>query len=477
MASGTFVLTDTINGAFNSIFSQSYKNADVVITGKTAFENLNGNGVQTPSFPETLLLKVQELPDVQAAAGSVTDDVTKLVGHDGKAIGSGGAPNLGFSVDPNDKRFNPLQLVSGTWPRGSDQIAIDSGTAGSEHYAVGDTIGVESRGPVQDFRIAGTVKLPGVAIGGATMAVFDLPTAQGVFQRIGQLDVIRVQAKSGVTSSELITEIKPLLPPTAQARDASAQVKEDKKTVSGFTTFIQSFLLAFAGIALFVGAFVIANTLGITIAQRTREFATLRTIGASRRQILTSVIVEALIIGIFGSVVGLFLGLGLAKLLQELFVAHRHRPADGGDGLRDTHGRRLPRARDRDHALREPASRDPRDARCADRRRARRRRHPARRASRVSPRYIAAAVLVLGILLLGYGVLGHGLDDEDAALLARCRRPAALLRRLGKCREGRAAARLGARLARRLSSAGQPESSRATTRCGTRSARLRRRPR
>ena len=76
------------------------------------------------------------------------------------------------------------------------------------------------------------------------MAVFDLPTAQGVFQRIGQLDVIRVQAKSGVTSSELITEIKPLLPPTAQARDASAQVKEDKKTVSGFTTFIQSFLLA-----------------------------------------------------------------------------------------------------------------------------------------------------------------------------------------------------------------------------------------
>ncbi|HVR13154.1 MAG TPA: ABC transporter permease, partial [Gaiellaceae bacterium] len=105
MASGTFVLTDTINGAFNSIFSQSYKNADVIVTGKTAFENLNGNGVQTPSFPETLLLKVQELPDVQAAAGSVTDDATKLVGRDGKAIGSGGAPNLGFSVDPNDKRF------------------------------------------------------------------------------------------------------------------------------------------------------------------------------------------------------------------------------------------------------------------------------------------------------------------------------------------------------------------------------------
>jgi putative ABC transport system permease protein len=111
MASGTFVLTDTINGAFNSIFSQSYKNADVIITGKTAFENTNGNGVQAPTLPQTLLLKVQALPDVQAAAGAVTDDQTKLVGRNGKVIGSGGAPNLGFSVDPDDTRFNPMQLV------------------------------------------------------------------------------------------------------------------------------------------------------------------------------------------------------------------------------------------------------------------------------------------------------------------------------------------------------------------------------
>src|SRR4051794_36424957 len=101
MASGTFVLTDTINGAFDSIFSQSYKNADVIVSGKTAFTNINGNGVQTPSFPQTLLLKVQALPDVKAAAGAVTDAATKLVGRDGKAIGAGGAPNLAFSVDPD----------------------------------------------------------------------------------------------------------------------------------------------------------------------------------------------------------------------------------------------------------------------------------------------------------------------------------------------------------------------------------------
>jgi putative ABC transport system permease protein len=411
MASGTFVLTDTINGAFNSIFSQSYKNADVIITGKTAFENTNGNGVQAPTLPQTLLLKVQALPDVQAAAGAVTDDQTKLVGRNGKVIGSGGAPNLGFSVDPDDTRFNPMQLVSGTWPRGSNQVAIDSGSASSKHYAVGDTIGVEGKGPVQDFQIAGIVKLPGVAIGGATIAVFDLATAQGLMQRIGQLDVIRVQSKSGVPSSNLIKEIRSVLPPTAQARDASAQVKEDKKTVSGFTTFIQSFLLAFAGIALFVGAFVIANTLGITIAQRTREFATLRTIGASRRQILQSVIIESLVIGILGSFVGLFLGLALAKLLNSLFVAIGIDLPTAGTvfAMRTVVVCLVLGTLITLFASLRPALRATRVAPIAAVREGAV--LPPGRLARFSP-IISAVVLALGILLLVYGVLAHGLETK-----------------------------------------------------------------
>src|SRR5207248_7077840 len=131
---------------------------------------------------------------------------------------------------------------------------------------------------------------------------------------------IRVQSKAGLPTSQLISEIKPLLPASAQVRDTAAQVTEDKKSASGFTNFIRYFLLAFAGIALFVGSFVIANTLSITIAQRTREFATLRTLGATRRQVLKSVIVEALVVGILGSVTGLFLGLALAKGLKSVFV-------------------------------------------------------------------------------------------------------------------------------------------------------------
>jgi putative ABC transport system permease protein len=321
MISGTYILTDTINAGFNTIFTRSYKNADVIISGKAAFDNNNGNGVENPTFPESVLAKVKALPDVAAAAGAVTSQNTKLVGKNGKVITTGGAPQLGFSVNPRDQRFNPTSLATGAWPTGPNQVAIDKATATKKHFKLGDSIGVQVTGPVQYFRITGIAKFAGVnSIGSATIALFDPQTAQKLFDKVGQLDLIRIQSKSGVKTSTLVSEIKPLLPRTAVVRDAAAQAKEDKKQVGSFISFIRYALLAFAGVALFVGAFVIANTLSITIAQRMREFATLRTLGASRRQVLWSVVIEALVIGIVGSVVGLFLGLGLAKLLNQLFV-------------------------------------------------------------------------------------------------------------------------------------------------------------
>ncbi len=320
MVSGTYVLTDTIKGAFDAIFIQSYKNADAVITGKVAFTNQQGNDVETPSFPESLLGRIRTLPDVGFAAGEVTDTSTHLIGRDGKAISTHGAPALAFSVDPNDQRFNPLTLTAGTWPRGPGQVAIDKATADKEHYGVGDTIRVEPRGPVRPFLISGIAKYGSINIGNATFAIFDLPTAQVVLDKPGKLDVIRVQSRAGVPGSKLLSEIRPLLPATAQVRSASAQAKEDLKQV-GFVGILQKILLVFAGIALFVGAFVIANTLSITIAQRTREFATLRTLGATRRQVLGSIVVEGLIVGVLASVVGLFAGLLLAKGLNALFVS------------------------------------------------------------------------------------------------------------------------------------------------------------
>ena len=321
MISGTYILTDTINNGFDSIVTNSYKNTDVVVSGKSAFKNTNGNNpAETPTFPASVLPKVKALREVAAAAGSVTSDNVKLIGKDGKVVDTGGAPSLGFSVDPREQQFNPTKLTAGSWPHGPTQVAIDDKTAAKQGFSVGDPIRIQAVGPQRQFRVSGIAKLAGVgSIGGATFALFDVSTAQSLFGKPGQLDVIRIQSKAGVSKAKLISQIKPLLPPTATVRDTNSQVKEDKKDFE-FVSFLQYVLLAFAGIALFVGAFVIANTLSITIAQRMREFATLRTLGASRRQVLGSVVVEALVIGLLASVVGLFLGLALAKLLNKLFV-------------------------------------------------------------------------------------------------------------------------------------------------------------
>jgi putative ABC transport system permease protein len=322
MISGTYVLTDTINNGFDTIFTQSYKNADVVVSGKPAFLNTNGNGVEPPSFSESLLPKIRSLPGVSVAAGSVQSDQVRLLKKNGKIVNTGGAPPLGFSIDPRYNQFNPTVLTAGGWPRGPGQIVIDNHTASDNGYRVGDSIGVEANSPARQFRITGIARFAGVnSTGGATFALFAPATAQKLFGKIGELDYIRIQSDPGVSKSQLIKEIKPLLPSTATVRDVQAQVKEDRKNLGGFIDFLRYALLAFAFVALFVGSFVIANTLSITIAQRTREFATLRTLGASRRQVLWAVVLEALIVGFVASVVGLFLGLGLAKILNKLFVA------------------------------------------------------------------------------------------------------------------------------------------------------------
>jgi putative ABC transport system permease protein len=320
MISGTFVLTDSIQKAFDSINNEVRAGSDVVVSGKSAFDlSSGGQGSFAPTLPESLVGELQQLPGVQHAQGNVSNTSTSLVVN-GKAVAFGGAPNLGFSV-VGGSPFNPLTLVTGSWPKGQE-VVIDSSTASKKHLKVGQTIGVQTLGPVEQFTIAGTVKLGGSAgIGGATLAGFDLPTAQRLFDKVGVFDEIALAGKPGVSPDELLKQVEPVLPPTAQARTGQAQAAKDAKDTDSFISFLRSFLLAFGGIALFVGSFVIANSLSITIAQRTRELATLRTLGASRRQVLNLIFVESLVMGILASIVGLFFGLGLAKLLFKLFDA------------------------------------------------------------------------------------------------------------------------------------------------------------
>jgi putative ABC transport system permease protein len=318
--SGTFILTDSIDKAFDTIFSDIYKGTDATITPKSAFDVEGDSGTTEAAFDASLLNQVKELPDVADAIGGVASDNTQLV-KDGKAIVFGGAPNLGFSVDPSKPQFSSLTLVQGAWP-GSNQVAIDASTASKKDLAVGDSIGVQVEGPVATLKISGIVKFGTVdSIGGATLSAFDLPTAQRLFDKEGKLDQIRAAGKPGVSPSQLVSEIAKILPPNTQVRSGAAQAQEDAKDTDEFISFLRYFLLAFGLIALFVGAFVIVNSLSITIAQRTREFATLRTLGASRRQVRMSVIVEALIMGTLASIAGLILGLLLAKGLFSLFDA------------------------------------------------------------------------------------------------------------------------------------------------------------
>ena len=321
MISGTYVLTDSIDQAFDRIFTDIRAGSNAVITGRSAFDLSEGSGVTEPTFGESLLPEVKALPAVAEAEGSVDSDATQLIGDDGKAVVYGGAPNLGFSIANPSSPFNPLTLIEGDWP-GPNEVVVDKETASKEDFEVGETIGVQAEGPVQELPISGITQFSsGLTIGGATLAGFDLETAQRLMRKEGRLDEIAIAAKPDATEEELVSQIEEILPPGTQVKTGAEQAQADAEETNEFITFLQGFLLAFGGIALFVGSFVIANSLSITIAQRTRELATLRTIGASRRQILTSIVVESLIVGVVASVIGLFLGLLLARGLFSLFDA------------------------------------------------------------------------------------------------------------------------------------------------------------
>ncbi len=317
MISGTYVLTDTIDKAFNNIFTSVYAGTDAVISGKSAFGS-EDEFVIPPPFSASLLEEVRVLPGVAVAEGSIGDSA-QLTTKQGDTVSGGGAPTLAFGINPGDP-FNPTELTTGTWADRDGEVVIDAATAEEEGYKVGDTIGIVTRGPVQEFTVSGTAQFPGQqSLGGATFAIFTLAEAQRIFDKQGELDAISIAAAQGVTPDQLVEQIRPLLPQNTQVRTGVQETQEAQKDIEEFTNIIGYILLAFGFIALFVGAFVIFNTLSITVAQRVREFATLRTIGASRRQILGSVILEALVIGLLASVIGLFLGLGLAKGLTALF--------------------------------------------------------------------------------------------------------------------------------------------------------------
>ena len=174
MISGTYVLTDSIDQAFNRIFADIREGSNAVITGQSAFDLSQGSGVAEPTFPESLLADVRALPQVAEAEGSVDSDAVQYIGDDGKVVVYGGAPNLGFSIANGDSRFNPLRLVAGTWP-GPNEVVVDAGTAGKEGFGVGERVRIQAEGPIERLRVSGITEFSsGLSLGGATLAGFDL---------------------------------------------------------------------------------------------------------------------------------------------------------------------------------------------------------------------------------------------------------------------------------------------------------------
>jgi putative ABC transport system permease protein len=314
LMAGTYILTDTINHAFAEVFGTAYANKAVVVTEK---ETLGGSEVSVLS--EATLARVRAVPGVAAASGSVSTRAALLTTA-GKRLTSGGAFGLVDALQP--PRFEAFTAARGHLPSAADQVSIDEATAQREHLRLGQQIVIAGRAPARRYTLAGFAKFAGSESFGGTSVVLVLPgQAQYVAGEPGRYDSVNVAASPGVSPQELAARVRAALPATLTVRTGAQEAANQTSELEEKLGFLRTFLLIFAYVALVVGAFIIFNTISITVAQRTREFGLLRTLGASRGQIMRAVVEEGLLLGVTGAVIGLFGGIGLAPALDGLFKA------------------------------------------------------------------------------------------------------------------------------------------------------------
>ena len=316
LMTGTYVLTDTFTNSFGQIFEESSVGVDVAVVPREAVETEGGG--EPPGMPAELLRDVRRVDGVAEASGGIFASGVSLIDEDGDRIGSTQAPAFGTSAEP--ERFDPFDYAEGRQPESADEVAIDKLSADNEDLAVGDSITVAGAEAAREYEIVGIAKLGEVdSFGGATVAILPLEEAQRLADKAGEFDQISIAAEEGVDPEELKRRIAQVMPRTVDVRTGEENAAQQTEDIEDDLGFLKTALLIFAWIALFVGAFTIFNTFSITVAQRTREFGMLRTLGASRRQVLTSVLLEALVIGLIGAGLGVLAGIGVADLLNALF--------------------------------------------------------------------------------------------------------------------------------------------------------------
>ena len=319
---GTLVLNATIGRTLNDLFGDLYRKADGVVRNEAAFNGPQNTGQQRGRFDASVLDKVRRVDGVELAQGMVYG-YTRLIGKDGQPLGNPemGPPTLGSNWIESPT-LNPFVLDPGSRaPASDDEVVVDARTAKEGGFKVGDVTTVLLQGPPQQVRIVGTVKLGKTAsLAGATYVLFTEAAAERLVGQPGMLDEIQVKARSGVSQSEVVRRIRAVVPGGVEVLTGDAMVKEVQGEAERMMSFFTTFMLVFAVIAMVVLAFMIFNTFSITVAQRTRENGLLRALGASRRQVLSSVVVEAAVIGVLASVIGLGLGIGVAVLLKGLLA-------------------------------------------------------------------------------------------------------------------------------------------------------------
>jgi putative ABC transport system permease protein len=314
--SGTFVLTDTLHNTFSTLFSSVYSKIDFQVRGVAQFGS-GGSATRNP-LPESLLARVQGVPGVAGAYGNV-EGYAQFIAPDGKPVSSS-VGTVGIGWDTN-QQISSLHLIAGNPPTTNNDVVMDAATAQSHGFKIGQQVQILGGGlkSAETFTITGIAQFGTVDnIVGETLAAFTLPTAQRVVGETGLFDFIDVVAKPGADKAAVQRSIAQVLPSDAEVVTGQTIIDEDQGVVSQALSFFNTALLIFALISLFVGAFTIYNTFSIIVGQRTRELALLRVVGASRGQVLRSVLTEAAIVGFVSSAIGVGLGVAAAIGLEAL---------------------------------------------------------------------------------------------------------------------------------------------------------------
>ncbi|MFG2880283.1 ABC transporter permease [Streptomyces sp. NPDC048337] len=320
--SGTLVFTDTLSKALSGQSAKSYEGVAVSVTSYGQSRNEDGQKEGEVGISQQTLDKVKAVKGVDSVSGRVSG-FAGVGDENGKLIGSGWA-NKGANYAPvKDGKDPRYAFTEGTGPAKADQIALDKETAVTGKYKVGDKVRVATNGPVKEYTLTGVFTTEdGDVNAGGSLVLFDTAVAQELYLKPGFYQELSVGARAGTSADQLLGEIKPLLDSkNTKAQTGAALADEQAKQVAKGMSNMNQMLLAFAGIALFVGVFLIYNTFTMLVTQRTKELALLRAVGANRGQVMRSVLAEALVVGLLSAVIGLVSGIGLAVGMRSAIEA------------------------------------------------------------------------------------------------------------------------------------------------------------